>query len=99
MGQVIALDPSRLPLFAQVQLARRIAESLERYRWTGGALADETPEETRSRLRDRVPVDHYHPGQPRPCPRCGLSNWLLGRGTAECGGCGEPMIIPTEAAQ
>jgi hypothetical protein len=30
----------------------------------------------------------FRPGEPKTCPDCGASQWLIGRHLAECGQCG-----------
>lgn len=39
----------------------------------------------------------YQPGI--RCARCWGTNWLLGRTTAECGGCGAPVVLATMEAR
>jgi hypothetical protein len=29
----------------------------------------------------------FRPGEPRNCPECGASQWIIGRRLAECGSC------------
>ncbi|WP_066546753.1 hypothetical protein [Sphingomonas sp. CCH15-F11] len=38
-------------------------------------------------LADRGDVLLYHRARTNHCPRCGRTNWLVGRVTAECASC------------
>lgn len=35
-----------------------------------------------------APRAPFRPGEPKTCPDCGSSQWLIGRRLAECGCCG-----------
>lgn len=45
----------------------------------------------------RIPssIPTYHPGEHNRCPGCLKSNWLLGRVYAQCGFCGNALVIAT----
>lgn len=42
-------------------------------------------------LRSAAPGLAYQAGM--RCPSCWSSNWLVGRSTAECGHCGQPLFL------
>lgn len=39
----------------------------------------------------------YHPGEVNRCPGCARSQWLVGRGSAQCAFCGTAMALALAA--